>query len=280
MNLSEKIATPSLGVNPLTKQRSLQALILSGKSWFVVAFIGQIFFTVYIIGLYGVSAVQGDFTRWNTVMPHGYVDGDLTGNLSIMVHLLLAALVNIGGPLQIIPQVRRRWPRFHRWTGRAYIIAGFLISLSGIYLVWVRGSVGVMADHISITINALLIMAFAALTIRFARKRQLTQHRKWALRLFMVMSGVWFFRLGVMLWLLIHQAPVGFDPNTFTGPFLTAMNFAQYLLPLAILQLFFWAKEKGSLPGRYVATAVIAIATLATAVGIFAVTMGMWLPRI
>ena len=35
------------------------------------------------------------------------------------------------------------------------------------------------------------------------------------------MNGVWFFWLGLLLWLMIHQQPVGFDPKTFTGPFLT-----------------------------------------------------------
>jgi hypothetical protein len=37
----------------------------------------------------------------------------------------------------------------------------------------------------------------------------------------MVLSGVWFFRLGMFLWLAINRGPAGFEPDTFTGPFLT-----------------------------------------------------------
>lgn len=269
------LSPPSL---PPSQPKSL--LDLSATSWFVVAFVGQIFFTVYMVGLYGVSAWQGDFDRWNTSMPHGYVANDLTGNLTIAVHLLLAALINVGGPLQLIPQVRRRWPRFHRWTGRAYVGAGYVLALTGLYLVWVRGTVGGMVGAVSISINGLLIIAFATLAIRHARRRALARHRRWALRLFMVMSGVWFFRVGLMLWLMIHQAPVGFDPETFTGPFLTFMNFAQYLLPLAMLELYFWAQGKRLPWHRYAVAALIGVATLATAAGVMAVTTGMWWPRL
>ena len=47
---------------------------------------------------------------------------------------------------------------------------------------------------------------------------QLKAHREWAIRLFLVVSGVWFFRVFLMLWLTINQGPAGFDIETFQGP--------------------------------------------------------------
>jgi len=108
--------------------------------------------------------------------------------------------------------------------------------------------------------------------------RNFTVHRKWALRLFMVVSGVWFFRLGFMLWMLIHQRPVGFDPATFQGPFLTFLSFAQYLLPLFFLELYFWAQERAGQTGKVSTAILIAVLAIATAAGIFGATMGLWLP--
>lgn len=255
---------------------SQRVLNVSAASWFAVAMAGQFLFTAYIVSLYGVSAWQGNWEAWNTAMPHGYISGDSIGNLSIALHLLFAALINIGGPLQILPQVRNRWPRFHRYVGRAYVGAGFLISLSGLYLVWVRGSVGGPEGAVSISLNALLIMAFASLAIRTARAGNFRQHRKWALRLFLVMSGVWFFRVGLMLWLLIHQAPVGFDPESFRGPFLTFLGLSQYLLPLLVLELYFWAQEKAGRWGQVGVATLLGVATIGTALGVFAVSVGMW----
>jgi len=81
-----------------------------------------------------------------------------------------------------------------------------------------------------------------------------------------------------MLWMLIHQKPVGFDPATFQGPFLTFLSFAQYLLPLFFLELYFWAKELAGQAGKVVTAVLIAVLAIATAVGIFGATMGLWLP--
>ncbi len=253
-------------------------LTSSAVFWFIVAFIGQLIFVLYIFGLYGISLFQGDFERWNAMMPHGYTEGDLAGNINIGIHLMLAAVISLGGPIQIIPSLRKWFPIFHRWNGRIYVGTAIIISLTGFYLTWVRGSVGGLIGDIAITINGVLIIIFSLIAIKYARRRKFIIHRKWALRLFMVVSGVWFFRIGFMFWMLIHQKPVGFDPATFQGPFLTFLSFAQYLLPLFFLELYFWAQERAGQAGKVGTAVLIAVLAIATAVGIFGATMGLWLP--
>ena len=148
------------------------------------------------------------------------------------------------------------------------------------YLMWVRGAVGDFSQHLGSTFNAILLVLFAVIALRHARARNLALHRQWALRLFMVMNGVWFFRLGLLLWLMIHQQPVGFDPKTFTGPFLTFLVYAQTLLPLAALELYFRAQRSDVAARKWAAAAVIAVLALATAGGVVGATMGLWLPRL
>ena len=271
-------ATPRVTKQSLGNRANF-LLALSGKSWFAVAAIGQAIFTLYIITIYGISLLGGNIEHWNTVSAHGYVPGDQAGNIMMGMHVLLAAIVSIGGPLQLIPKMRRIAPRFHRWNGRIYILAAFIISLSGIYLIWVRGSVGGLIGAIATSTNGLFILAFAIPTVRLAMAKKYQKHLPWAWRLFMVMSGVWFFRVGIMLWLLIWQRPVGFNPETFQGPFLSFLNFAQFLLPLALVEVFFWVKKNGSQKGKLALSAFYFVCALATAAGIFAATMGMWGPR-
>ena len=154
------------------------------------------------------------------------------------------------------------------------MVGALLGSLSGFYLIWVRGTVGGLPMHLATSLNGALIIAFAWLAWQHARARRFTEHRRWALRLFIVVNGVWFFRVGLMLWLMIWQAPVGFNPTSFTGPFVYALSFAQFLFPLAVLELYLRAR------GRSMTLAVtLALLSVATAVGIFGATMGMWLPR-
>ncbi|WP_019029345.1 DUF2306 domain-containing protein [Colwellia piezophila] len=251
-----------------------------GKFWFLVAFIGQFIFAFYIITFYGTSAITGNFELWNSVFPRGYVAGDIVGNIAVASHVMFAAIITLGGPLQLLPQVRNRFPKFHRINGRVYMMAAFIMALGGLFMMLTRGAVGAFITHVSLAINALLILVFVVQTVRYAIARKINIHRRWAIRLFLVVSGVWFYRIGLMLWMFIHGGPVGFDMATFSGPFLTFLSFSTYLLPLFVFELYVWAKDKSDTFGKVAMTTGLLILTGAMAVGIFIAAMGMWLPRI
>ena len=274
-------AVPLTSNSPKVKNARSNSLLNGAVvGWFVVAVLGQWIFAFYVATFYGSSAVVGDFAAWNQVLPHGHVPGETMGNLAVAAHLLLAVAIMVGGPLQIIPQIRSLFPRFHRVNGRLYVTLAIVISLTGIYMILTRGNVGGLIGQVSVTINALLIMLCAVLAWRFAVARNFYRHRRWVLRLFLVVNGVWFFRVGLMFWLFINQGPVGFDPETFQGPFLTFLGFAQYLLPLALLELYFYAQEQAGTAGRTAVALTLILLTVAMGLGIFAATMGMWLPRL
>jgi len=255
-------------------------LTRAATSWFIVAALGQLIFAYYIFALYGTSALRGDWAQWNRVMPRGWNAGDSVGNLAIFVHLLFAFVVTFGGMLQLVPRLRSRMPEFHRWNGRLYLLSGIAAALGGTWLIWVRGTVGDVWQHLGTTFNAILIVWFAVMAWRYARAGDYATHRRWAMRLFLVMSGVWFFRVGLMLWLMIHQRPVGFDGKSFTGPFLTALAFGQTLLPLLFAELYFRAQKSRSPRFKLAVGVVLAVVTVATAAGIFGAYMGMWRSRI
>ena len=263
-----------------SNSRAAHALRIAASTWFVVTVVGQLIFVIYIAGFYGVTTARGDLAAWGKVMPHGYVTGDTIGNSLVGVHLLFAALITLSGAVQLLPVVRRRAPKLHRWNGRFYLTSAVLMSVGGLAMVWTRGSVGGPSQHLAISLNALLILAFAAMALRHALARRFVEHRRWALRLFLAVSGVWFFRIGLTFWILVNQGPVGFDPESFTGPALTTISFAQYLLPLAILQLYFYTQDHAGTRGRIAMASGLLVCTLFTAVGIFAASMMLWLPHL
>ncbi|WP_395682963.1 DUF2306 domain-containing protein [Dokdonella sp.] len=273
-------APPGVALGGFADRIGAPALKAAATSWFVVAVLGQLLFVAYVIGFYGRAALQGRFEAWNKVLPHGYVAGDTFGNLVVSLHLAFATVVIVGGALQLMPAVRRVAPAFHRWNGRIYLASVLLMSVGGLVMVWTRGTVGDLSQHVAISINALLIIAFAGMAFRHALARRIDLHRRWALRLFLVVGGVWFFRIGLMAWIVVNRGPVGFDPKTFAGPFLTFLAFAQYVLPLAVLELYLRAQAgRGSLQRVAVAGGLFAL-TLLTAGGIVAASMIMWLPRL
>jgi hypothetical protein len=256
------------------------ALKAAAGFWFLVAVIGQLVFASYVAIFYGRAAVQGDFQAWNKTMTHGYIAGQTIGNFAVAMHLLLAVIIIVGGALQLIPQIRNRAPSFHRWNGRIYMLTALTLPIGGLYMVWVRGGAGDFPQHVAISVNAVLIMLCATMALRFAMARKFAVHRRWALRLFVVASGVWFFRIGVRFWIFVNHGPAGFDPNTFTGPFLTFWSFGQYLMPLAVLELYLRTRDRGGAPGRLAMATGLLILTVAMGVGIFLTTRRAWLPRI
>jgi len=260
-------------------ETSTRLLKIAVNFWFTIVVIGQFIFALYIFGLYGISGLNGNFEKWNLASPHGYVEGDLLGTTIFGIHVILAGIITIGGPLQLMKIIRNRFPKFHKINGRIYIIAAFLISFAGLYLSWIKGSVGGLIGSIFITVNALLIMVSAFFTIAAATKRQLIKHRKWAIRLFLCMSGVWFFRVFMMLWLTIHQAPVGFDPDTFQGPAVNMLYTLSYIFPIVFAELYFIAKTKGKTVQNMLSTFLFVL-TLCIVIGTFSATMGMWLPNL
>lgn len=249
--------------------------------WFVVVALGQLFFAGYVAGFYGRVTAAGHPERWNDVMPHGYVAGDLFYNLVLGLHLAFAFVITVGGLLQLVPAIRRTLPALHRWTGRVYLVAASIMASGGLAMVWLRGgAAGDLPQHLAISANALIILVCAASAWRHARARRPDRHRAWALRLFVAVSGVWFFRVGLMAWIVAHRGPVGFDPQTFSGPFLTALACAVYIAPVGVLELYLRAQRSRGGGAKVAMASALAALSLTTAVGIAAATGFLWLPHL
>ena len=251
----------------------------AARFWFGVTVIGQLMFAFAVASFYGVTALRGDFHGWSRFISRGYVSGDTMGNFAVIMHVGSAVVIMLAGAVQLIPGVRNRYPVFHRWNGRFYMSMAVSLSIAGLYMTWIRGSVGDIFQHLGSSLNAVLIMLCAALALRYAVARDFKTHRRWALRLFLVASASWFLRLMFFLTLLVF-GPVGFDPSTFRGPLLTFMSFACYLLPLGVLELYFRGQDRAGAIGRMATAGVLFVLTLAMCAGLFAVGMAIWVPQV
>lgn len=263
-----------------TPVRNAAAKLLrwSGVLWFLVAAVGQIAFIGFILVFYGVRTATGNFAGWNDKpLIDGYVEGDHTGNLVFAAHVLLASVVTLAGLMQLVPQIRSRLPALHRWTGRCFLVIGGFMALSGIWLAVVRGTYLSTISAVAILINGLLILVFGALAWRHAVKRRFETHRRWAMRTFMVVSGVWFLRVGLMGWVVVNKGPVGMTDNM-SGPADVVLTFGSYLIPLALLEIYFAASRTRNPAVKTAVALLLVAATAYTAIGVFGAIAFMWAP--
>jgi hypothetical protein len=262
---------------PASSRPSL--LSRSVKAWFVVTAIGQTIFFLYITGYYAPPVVRGTLADWSKYrdLIDGHVPGDTAGNAMFGIHVALAALLTLGGVLQLWPALRRRAPALHRWNGRLFVVSALLAALGGLWLVWVRGSRLSMASDISITLNAVLVLAFVTLAWRAARGRDFAAHQDWAMCAFFAVSGVWCLRIGIMGFALVATGVFG-APRAIVADFFSYWSFGSYLVPLAIYALYRRARASANPTAHTAMAAGLLVLTLVMAGGIIGATLAMWLP--
>lgn len=250
-----------------------QSLIYTTTFWFITTLIGQWFFFYYIMAFYGFSVINDNMELWNRWEPMGstpFVAGDFSGNLAFAAHAIGAGIVAFGGALQLMPQIRSSFPKFHKINGYVYLITVFCLAISGFYLVWIRDPDPIELSGIGTTINGFLILSFAYFTVSRAINKDIASHQKWALRLFLVSNAQWILRVGVFSY-LISGSFLGMKPS-FSDPFFSIWTFGCFVFPLLMLQLYFYAKEKGSNEVKLVASGVLFLITILMMIGMVGFT--------
>ncbi|MBV2149858.1 DUF2306 domain-containing protein [Sphingobium sp. AS12] len=267
-----------LGVETSSKPSTDSWLKASAWAWCVTAVIGQMAFIYFIVAFYGPSTASGNFADWNKKnLITGHVPGDTAGNLQFAVHVLMGAMITASGALQLLPQIRRYVPALHRWNGRFYIMMALLMSLGGMSLVWVRGTYLTLTGALGISLLGVLLMGAAIMAWRTAVARDFRNHPRWALRTFLLANGVWFQRIGYMAWILVNRGPVGIGKRM-DGPFDLFWGFGSFLLPLAVLELYFFVRDRGGARAKSAMAGGLVVLTLLTALGIGGAYMLMWRP--
>jgi hypothetical protein len=181
--------------------------------------------------------------------------------------------------LQLVPGIRRRAPAFHRWSGRIFAVVAYLMAIGGLWLTWGRGTYLSPVSAFAISLDAVLIVVFVTLAWRHALAGRFAVHRRWALRAFMAVNGVWFLRIGIMAWVILNQGPVGMTEQL-SGPADIFLIFGCYLIPLGVLELYLRAQSSRRAVAKWFASGVVVAMTGMTALGVFGTFMFMWGPHL
>lgn len=250
------------------------------RGWVGIALLGQWTFALYILSLYALPLFIGATTQAADVTPtQGFDTSASFNSIMFFTHIIPAALMAMSGMFQLFPKFRARYPKFHRWNGRMFFVLGLSGALTGLYLTWGAGLRLSDFGALGITLNGLLIPIAIFLAWRAIRNKNIMQHERWAIHSFLLVNGVWTFRLYLMGWYLVNQGPNG-NSNTLDGPMDIFISYACYLLPMLFAELIFWARRKKDKKINIMVIATTSVALVFTLIGITAAGMMMWGPRI
>ncbi|KZN67801.1 DUF2306 domain-containing protein [Pseudoalteromonas luteoviolacea] len=272
----------SLTVNKLRGLSFNADNILSGatKTWVIVALAGQWAFALYILSLYALPLMLGAIDKAQTVSVTQGLNSNIDLNSAMFfAHVLPAILMAMSGLFQLIPNVRSRFPRFHRYNGRMFFTLGLAGAFTGLYLTWITGHRLSDIGSIGVTVNGILIPIAIYFAWQAAVKKRFALHQRFAVHSFLLVNGVWTFRLYLMGWYIVNQGMNG-NTQTLDGPADIALSFASFLLPMAIYEVILWGKKQRKESIKWGISALACFGTLITVIGVIAAGMMMWLPRI
>lgn len=271
----------------VTKPFSLIELFYSSKTssvlikmWIGLVCIGQWFFAAYIAVQFGKPFIAGDSSGENfSHMIKGHVPGDTYGNAVLLLHLLPVMLLSLSGVIQLFPKIRVKFPRFHRWNGRMFLTIGLMGALTGLWLTWGRDSRLSDIGSVGVTLNGILIPIAIAFAWYYARQRNFQAHKRWAIHAFILINGVWAFRLMLMGWFMVNQGANG-NNSTLDGPADITFSFACYLFPMLVAEIYFWAERRREKAYTLMLNMVLSFTIAVTLIGVTGASLFMWLPRI
>jgi hypothetical protein len=153
-------------------------------------------------------------------------------------HTVGGAIASLIGPFQFVGSFRRRYPRWHVWCGRVYLVCVGLSALAGLYLSpnsEARDTLGI--GFIMLALAWLYTGTKAYLAIR---ARDVEAHRRWMIRNYALTYAAVALRLHMPLLIAGGLAPV------------TALNVEGWLcwVPnLILVELWIRLRARGAIRG-------------------------------
>ena len=102
--------------------------------------------------------------------------------IPIVLHIVSGIILNLLGPMQFAPVFLQRWPRWHRWSGRLLIVAGFFTGLTGLWMNQFYPAYGGALKYSGIVVNSVGLMVAMGIALQAIRIRNFKQHKIWMMR--------------------------------------------------------------------------------------------------
>src|ERR1700676_211335 len=151
------------------------------------------------------------------VAPFGALD-DLFAHYPklTLIHIVPGLLFMLLGPLQFSSSIRARHLRWHRWSGRVFVVCGFVIGITALIMSFGMPAIGGVNQAAATTLFGLYFLLALSRAFWLIRRREIALHREWMIRAFSTGLAVATIRPIIGIFFATHRIS-GLTPHEFFG---------------------------------------------------------------
>src|ERR1700693_3615119 len=103
-----------------------------------------------------------------------------------LIHIVPGLLFMLLGPLQFSSTIRARHLRWHRWSGRVFVICGLVIGISALIMSFGMPAIGGVHQAVATSLFGLYFLLALSRAFWLIRRREVALHREWMVRAFSI----------------------------------------------------------------------------------------------
>lgn len=103
-----------------------------------------------------------------------------------LIHVVPGLLFMLLGPWQFSAAIRARHLRWHRWSGRIFVISGFILGVSALVMSLAMPAIGGVNQAAATVIFGAFFLFALGRAFWMIRRREIALHREWMIRAFAV----------------------------------------------------------------------------------------------
>lgn len=133
-----------------------------------------------------------------------------------LVHIVPGLLFMILGPLQFNPTIRARHLRWHRLSGRVFVVCGLVVGISALAMSFGMPAIGGVNQAAATTLFGTLFLFALCRAFWHIRRGEVARHREWMIRAFAI--GLAVATIRPIIGMFFASSPfTGLTPREFFG---------------------------------------------------------------
>jgi uncharacterized membrane protein len=188
---------------------------------------------VIFLALIGVAVAMRRIVHLAPIVVHGYRPPAVSSNprlaqfgalddlfarhpILTLIHIVPGILFMILGPLQFSSTIRARHLRWHRLSGRVFVVCGLVIGISALVMSFGMPAIGGINQAAATTLFGAFFLFALCKAFWHIRRRAVALHREWMIRAFAV--GLAVATIRPIIGVFFSTSPLsGLTPREFFG---------------------------------------------------------------